>query len=354
MTKARWAVGLAGLVVLAAAFLVACGEKKPKYATLEGQTMGTSYRVRFLPANADTQATQAAIDARLLAINKSMSTYDDSATIMAFNRAKAGERVEVDGEFLQVLQDAQKVWQDSHGAFDPTVQPLVLLWGFGKNATVDRLQAPPSPEEIAAAKAKVGLDKVKQDGNALYKTEDGVQLDFSAIAKGYGVDAIAQTLRSQGVQNYMVEIGGEIATKGKNAQGKAWQIAIDKPAQGSGVQNREVLTSFALGNDHMATSGDYRNSVLFDGVRYSHTINPTTGQPVQNGAASVTVLHDSVALADAWATALSALDQNDAIALAEAANISAFFALHDGNEWRTLSTRALDARLNAQRNQPQE
>lgn len=322
------------------------------YHKITGQTMGTSYHISFAaPQNADITALQQQIDSRLVAINKSMSTYDDTATIMAFNRAKAGERIVIDEDFAQVLRDSYGIYQASDGAFDPTVQPLVLLWGFGKNLSVERLQAPPSSDEINAARLLIGLDKVHQENNAIYKDLDGVGLDFSAIAKGYGVDVIANTLAQQGISNYMVEIGGEIATAGVNDKGKAWQIAIDKPIMDSTASNREILTTLALYNDHMATSGNYRNHLQWQGVNYSHTINPHTAHPVADGVPSVTVLHDSTALADGWATALTAVPQTDAIALAERANIRALFVLKNGDDWQLVHSPAMQAHL-AKNNQP--
>lgn len=309
--------------------------------------MGTSYHISFeIPKSADVPSIQADIDARLLQINKSMSTYDDTATIMAFNRAKAGERIVIDDDFAKVLDDSYLIYKQSQGAFDPTVQPLVLLWGFGKNLTIERLQSPPSSEQIHTVKSIIGLDKVHKDGSEIYKDADDVGLDFSAIAKGYGVDVIANTLKSKGVSNYMVEIGGEVATAGVNDKGKPWQIAIDKPTQDSTVSNREILTTLALHNDHMATSGSYRNQLQWQGISYSHSINPHTAHPVANGAPSVTVLHDSTALADGWATALTAIPQDDAIALADAAHIKALFVIQgDNNTWNIHYSPAMQAYL---------
>lgn len=283
--------------------------------------MGTSYHISFDKADIDTTALQTLIDEQLVAINKSMSTYDDTATIMAFNRADVGQVVDVDADFQNVLADSRVIFAKSGGAFDPTVMPLVSLWGFGKQLTADRLVSPPTADEIAKAKESIGLDKVVGT-NKLHKTHAGVGLDFSAIAKGYAVDKVASLLTKQGVTNFMVEIGGEVATKGKNPNGNAWTIGIDMPTTGSTVVNRELLTALPLTDDNMATSGSYRNFLEYNGVQYSHTIDPKTAYPVVDGALSVTVLAPTTALADGWATALSAMPMTQAIALAEQENLA--------------------------------
>lgn len=317
------------------------------FTKISGQTMGTSYHITvLLPSAVSPETVQAAIDARLDAINKSMSTYDDTATIMAFNRADVHEKITIDPDFIQVFKDSQTIYSASKGAFDPTVMPLVSLWGFGAKMSVERLQNPPTEAEITAIQDTIGLEKITLTDNTLQKTVAGVQLDFSAIAKGYAVDVIAHTLKEDfSATAYMVEIGGEIATHGKNPQGKAWQIAIDTPEEGSTAQNRKILTTVALADDHMATSGNYRNTLEYNGVRYSHTINPHTAHPVADGVPSVTVLHDSTALADGWATALTALPATDALALAERANIKALFVLkaEDGS-WQLKKSTALENR----------
>lgn len=329
------------LYVVACVALTSC--TLDNYQRISGQTMGTSYHITARLDQRQLVDLQTKIDHRLNDINQSMSTYDDSSTIMAFNRAGAFERVTIDDDFAKVLTDARKVWHLSDGAFDPTVQPLVLLWGFGKTLTVERLNTPPSDGEISQARALIGLDKVISDGNAIYKTHDGVALDFSAIAKGYGVDVIARVLDDAGITDYMVEIGGEVATRGKNAQGKPWQIGIDTPTP-SDVHNRRVLFSITLNDGHLATSGNYRHALEYHGVRYSHTINPHTAYPVANGAPSVSVLADSTALADAWATALTALPYDKAWQMANTQHIAAAFihqaSTHQDTNWQIQKTPA--------------
>lgn len=311
--------------------LVACNHSnspqstQADYAKIAGQTMGTSYHISFKNNNLDINTIQQQIEDRLVQINKSMSTYDDTATIMVFNRAKAGEVVAIDDDFKQVLADSRAIYKASNGSFDPTVMPLVSLWGFGKNLTAERLTNPPKSDEIEVAQALIGLDKVIDKPEGIVKSVDGVGLDFSAIAKGYGVDVVAKVLENNGINDYMVEIGGEVATRGNNPDGKVWTIGIDMPTTSSTVENRELLTALPLHNDHLATSGSYRNFLEYDGVLYSHTIDPKTAKPVAGSAVSVTVLADTTAIADGWATALSAMPMEQAVQLANAQHLTVLF-----------------------------
>ncbi|ALF60782.1 thiamine biosynthesis protein [Psychrobacter urativorans] len=325
-------------ITISASVLTAC-QQTPDYNYLTGETMGTSYHISYqLPDGADETAIQAAVDERLKQINDSMSTYQENATISKFNRLAKDTPIIIDADFSHVLEVSRQVYKQSGGAFDPTVMPLIETWGFGSTMTVERLQSPPTAAEIATAKALVDFDGVVQKENTIYKTKDGVALDFSAVAKGYGVDVIADVLKNKyQIRNYMVEIGGEVATSGVSGQQQPWQIAIDAPIEGSTVSERQTIaiirqpmnsSKINTGNQmHLATSGNYRNSVVFAGKRYSHTIDPTTGEPIAGGAPSVTVAAESVALADAWATALTAMPYAKALATAKAQNIAAVFII---------------------------
>lgn len=353
------------VIIVAIALLTGC-QKQPEYAYLHGETMGTSYHIRYQPPGEHEQSDiQAAIDRRLDEINASMSTYIDSSTISEFNRRAVNKPISIEADFIKVLHDARLIYQRSGGAFDPTVMPLVELWGFGSQMRVDRLQNPPSAEQIAAARSLVDFDAIHFDGNQLSKTKQGVALDFSAIAKGYGVDVIAEVMKQQyHIDNYMVEIGGEVATSGVNDRGQAWQIAIDAPVLSSTVSDRQSiailrqpLAENQTGNMHIATSGNYRNSITFDGIRYSHTIDPTSGKPIVGGAPSVTVAAESVALADGWATALTAMPYDKALTTAKQQQLAVMFVIaqpsHDLNQstdntavqWQLVATPAMQALL---------
>lgn len=327
--------------------LTACTPTPPPttYQKIDGQTMGTSYHIAFkLPGGVSVDEIQKSINVRLDEINDSMSTYQADSTISKFNTLRTGQTIQIDPDFIKVLSDSRLIYEKSHHSFDPTVYPLIELWGFGAKMSVERLQNPPTDTEILAVRDKIGLDKVVLNGNELSKTVDGVGLDFSAIAKGYGVDAIADVLTSKyNITNYMVEIGGEITTGGVNDKGAPWTLAIDKPIMGSTTTNREIMTTLALSGQSMATSGNYRNLLDYNGKTYSHTINPHTASPVENGAPSVTVIADTTALADGWATALTAIPQDDAIKLADGNDIIALFITKDGNNWQTQKSQAFIA-----------
>lgn len=352
-TSLYGAIGLASILGLSAC------QQTPSYDYLSGETMGTSYHISYqLPENIDEADIQASIDERLKQINDSMSTYQEDATISKFNRLGKDIPIPIDADFSHVLDVSRIVYEQSGGAFDPTVMPLVETWGFGSKMTVERLQSPPTALEIAQAKALVDFEGVVQNDQTIYKTKDGVGLDFSAVAKGYGVDVIADVLRDKyQIRNYMVEIGGEIATSGVNSQQQPWQIAIDAPIKDSTVSERQTMSAIRqpinTGNQmHLATSGNYRNSVVFDSQSYSHTIDPTTGAPIAGGAPSVTVAAESVALADAWATALTAMPYEKALDLAKEHNLAVMFIVladgvkmddaHDSPEdWQVVQTSAM-------------
>ena len=322
------------VIAIGSVLSISACQQKTDYNNLSGETMGTSYHISYqLPKGADEAAIQAAIDKRLQDINDSMSTYQADSTISKFNQLGKDTPIAIDADFSHVLQASRQVYELSGGAFDPTVMPLIETWGFGSTMTVERLQSPPTALEIAQAKALVDFDSVIQKDDSIYKTKDGVGLDFSAVAKGYGVDVIADVLKNTyQIRNYMVEIGGEVATSGVSAQQQPWQIAIDAPIEGSTVSTRQAMAVIRQPINNgasmaLATSGNYRNSVVFDGKHYSHTIDPTTGEPIVGGAPSVTVAAETVALADAWATALTAMPYEKALATAKEHNIAALFVI---------------------------
>lgn len=322
------------IIAISSVLMLSACQQKPDYDNLSGETMGTSYHISYqLPKDADEAAIQAAIDKRLQDINDSMSTYQADSTISKFNQLGKDTPIAIDADFSHVLQASRQVYELSGGAFDPTVMPLIETWGFGSTMTVERLQSPPTALEIAQAKALVDFDSVIQKDDSIYKTKDGVGLDFSAVAKGYGVDVITDVLKNTyQIRNYMVEIGGEVATSGVSAQQQPWQIAIDAPIEGSTVSTRQAMAVIRQPINNgasmaLATSGNYRNSVVFDGKHYSHTIDPTTGEPIVGGAPSVTVAAETVALADAWATALTAMPYEKALATAKEHDIAALFVI---------------------------
>ena len=302
-----------------------------------GSTMGTMYSItlvdRLRPA--ELREIKAAVDEQLVAVNAEMSTWQSDTEISQFNRFHSLEKFPVSPEFANVVRRALEMSASTDGAFDPTVKPLVDHWGFGPDADT---------EPLAEIMKAVGWQKVRVEEGALIKTHPEIQLDLSAIAKGYGVDAVAEVIRSFGLKNFLVEIGGEIAVSGLNREKKPWRVGIESP------NGMELFQALELLGGAMATSGDYRNfRTREDGTRYSHLIDPHTGRPAKTDVASVSVLSDSCMDADAVATALFVMGSEKGmewlLALRELEGknfpeLEAFFILHSTNG--TFTTRATD------------
>jgi thiamine biosynthesis lipoprotein len=258
---------------------------------ISGSTMGTTYSVKYL-SETGTNYRQG-VDSLLKVINQSVSTYIWESEISLFNRRKS---IGFESPFfLPILKISEEVYSKTDGAFDPTVMPLINAWGFGPG----QRQALDSAE-VDSLKNLVGFDKVIYNEDSVWKTQQNVQLDFSAIAKGYGVDLVAEFLQSKGIENLMVEIGGEVVCLGKNARGDYWVIGIDNPVRsetGDWIQARVRLK-----NQAVATSGNYRNFYEENGQLYGHTINPKTGYPIVNELLSASVFAKDCITADAYAT----------------------------------------------------
>jgi len=317
---------IALIVLLAAGTGFGLLRPEPPAAELHmsGRTMGTTYSVKYRPTQ-DTlslKAMQSEVDALLAEINHTMSTYDPESELSRFNRLRTTDWVPASASLRDVLKAALEIGAQSEGAFDITVGPLVNLWGFGPEFHPDRI---PLETDIAAARRRSGLDKVtlSEAQQAIRKHRPDVFLDLSGIAKGYGVDRVAELMTAHGIEHYMVEIGGEIRVRGLKEQDTPWRIAIEKPLSGE----RSVHTMLALSDISLATSGNYRNFFEIAGRRYSHTIDPTTGWPVDNHLVSVTVLADSSMRADAWATAFQVLGPERGMAIAERINLPVLFVI---------------------------
>lgn len=260
------------------------------YHRNQGAIFGTTYNIVY-QYNHDLQAE---IENQLLRVDNSLSPFNPSSIISRVNR---NEKVEVDSLFTDVFNMAQAVSEDTGGAFDITVAPLVNTWGFGfKTGT------PPSKSTIDSLRNIVGYQKVKLYNKHIEKQDPRIMLDCSAIAKGYGCDVVAHYLQSKGINNYMIEIGGEVVTHGVNDKNSAWHIGISKPIDDSLNIDNGLMDIIDVNNEAMATSGNYRNFYYKNGRKYAHTINPKTGYPVQHSLLSATVIASSCARADAYAT----------------------------------------------------
>jgi thiamine biosynthesis lipoprotein len=290
---------------------------------IAGTTMGTSYSVQFYFSQAQKRVTaqqktlnlKFAVEQRLEAIEQSMSTYRKNSEISLLNQSKVNEWQAVSKDLMFVLQAAQSVSELTQGVFDVTVGPLVNLWGFGPEYS---LRDKPKQVEISnLLKQGVGYQFLKLDQNTLrVKKLKPLKVDLSAIAKGYAVDSIAKILSEQGIENYLVEIGGELKASGYKPNKQQWRVAVEKPILDVLATQREIESVLPLFNIAIASSGDYRNYFEQDGIVYSHTINPKTGMPVSHGLASVSVLHDSCMQADALATAFMVLGPKKTLLLA--------------------------------------
>jgi len=259
-----------------------------------GEAQGSYYHIQYLSENGENYKSQ--IDSILLEVDSSLSIYKGYSLISKLNK---GEDVKTDTLFNAVFLGAQKVFQESEGNFDCSVSPLVNAWGFYKNKLGDSLVIDSS--KFRKILPYVGFDKISLIADSLVLPK-GMSLDFNSIAQGYTVDVIAQFLLSKGDSNYLVEVGGELLAKGRNADGNIWRVGVDKPSEDIDMQERFQFI-LDLEDKALATSGNYRKFYEQDGVKYAHTINPFTGFPAQNRLLSVTVIHDNCMLADAYATA---------------------------------------------------
>ena len=341
-SRTRGLTPLACLVLLIAC-VVGCdrGEPAPPPA-LAGRTMGTTYSVKLagLPDGVERAELQGAIDAALAGVNAKMSTYDPASELSRFNASGSTDWFPVSTETATVVATALKTGRESGGAFDATVMPLVNLWSFGPEARPD---AVPTDAEIAARQALVGADKLeaRTDPPGLRKSASGVSVDLSAIAKGYGVDVVAELLDRRGVRGYMVEIGGEVSTHGTRADGRGWRIGIERPLVGERAVERVV----ELTGESLATSGDYRNYFESGGVRYSHTIDPRTGRPIGHPLASVSVLADDCMTADAFATAVMVLGPDAGYDWLVERGVAALLIVRHGDGFAEIPTPAFAAKF---------
>lgn len=301
---------------------------------------GTSYHINVVltedPEKLETLAS--GIDEVLEDVDASMSTWRDDSELSLFNqRNDQSEWVPVSAGLFEVLQKAREISSMTGGAFDVTIGPVVNLWGFGPQARPEQV---PSEESLAMALAATGYEKIelRADPPAVRATPPQY-VDLSAIAKGYGVDAVARFLENEGIEAYLVEIGGEVRVNGRKPDGSTWRLAIEQPVS----EGREVNRVVALESRAMATSGDYRNYYESEGRRYSHTINPETGKPIAHRLASVTVIADDCMTADALATGFNVMGYEQANELAVRENIPAYFIVRTEEGFETHQTPAFSS-----------
>ena len=315
------------MIAFICALLLTSCDSKQTGPQISGQTMGTSYSVQWSDTSTPiaTSELKTLIDQRLVHINSLMSTYIPDSQLSEFNQSRETGWHAVDSELAQLVATALTISEQSEGAFDITVGPLINLWGFGPGDTTFTF---PTATEINIAMRSIGYQnlEVRLDPPALNKKIIDLYIDLSAIAKGYAVDAIAQILNENNIVNYMVEIGGEIKGMGVAPHGNPWRIGIETPNfQRGGVEQIVSLRDVGI-----ATSGDYRNYIEHNGNRYSHTIDPRNGYPINHNLGSVTVIHESTAIADAWATAFMVLGAERSFQLSKENNLSGILITREG------------------------
>lgn len=322
------------LILFTSFLLSACDSSSgTQILKINGSTMGTYYHISWVGDDlTQREALQKAVESRLVAINKSMSTYDNESELSLLNQgllAKDAEGwVSVSADLAEVLEMSLDVWKASHGDFDVTVGPLVNLWGFGPDARADHI---PAIDEIESKLSLIGSNNIELDrAQQRVRINKQQYVDLSAIAKGWAVDEIAEVAEQQGIGSYMAEIGGEIRAQGIKPNNQPWRIAIERPQHDLG---QSVALVIELDGQGIATSGSYRNYFEEDGVRFSHTIDPKTGYPIKHKLASVTVVHPSTGVADAWATAITVAGAEQGLQLANEHNLSVFMLVgKDGGE----------------------
>ena len=287
--KLIWQIPFLTLLIVGTILILRQQQSSP-YQKSADKVFGTFYHIVY---QCDSDLTQS-INAELAKVDQSLSPFNEHSVITAVNN---NQEVVLDSMFLDVYQKALQISRETDGAFDITVAPLVNAWGFGfKNGSQ------PSAPQVDSLKQIVGYQKVSLVDGKIVKQDSRMMLDCSAIAKGYGCDAVARLLRNRGIRNFMVEIGGEIVVSGVNDKQKPWTIGVTKPTDDSLNIGNELQTILNVTDKAMATSGNYRNFYYQGGKKFAHTIDPKTGYPVQHSILSATVLADECAIADAYAT----------------------------------------------------
>jgi len=297
---------------------------------LQGKTMGTRYHVAVVHSkqtDISQEALKTNIDDLLESLNQQVSTYIPSSQISQFNLSENTEWIKVDKDFFDIVQASQGVSIVSEGAFDISISPLVDVWGFG----VEKRDDVPRASQIQESITHIGyqLLELNPEQQSLRKTHNKLRIDLSAIAKGFAVDKVSALLNEKGFPNHLVEIGGELRVSGFSQADKKWRIAVEQP---------DLTTTIAqygleITNRAVATSGDYRNYFVENGVRRSHIIDPKTGYPIKHNLASVTVLHESTMLADAYATALLVMGENKGKTFAEENNLDVLMIIRNEDKF---------------------
>lgn len=327
--KLAWQLPALILLVVGTIFVIRQQRSMP-YQHDEGMVFGTFYSITYQ----HDKDLKKEIERELQRVDDALSPFNKKSIITAINNNKPAQ---LNDMFIYVFDLAKQVSHDTDGAFDITVAPLVNAWGFGfKN------DCPPTQHAVDSLRRFVGYDKVTLMGKTVRKDDPRIMLDCSAIAKGYGSDVVARYLQSQGVKNFMVEIGGEIVTQGISPRRVPWTIGVEKPVDDSLATGKGLMTTLNVTDIAMATSGNYRNYYYKDGKKYAHTIDPKTGRPVQHSILSATVLAKECAIADAYATSFMVMGLEKAKALLERhPELKAYIIYDDHGQYKTWQSEGL-------------
>jgi thiamine biosynthesis lipoprotein len=310
---------LALFSALSIIFLTACS-KAPEVIKLSGSAQGTTWHVSYWDEqNHDPKAIQSALDAELLRIDSVLSNYRTDSVISKVNNDPSTTAIKADAELIYLVEEARKVHAASQGCYDLTISPLFKLWGFSNKSLHI-----PSQAELSEVMYSVGMEKIQTHERYIQKQLPKVDIDVSSIGQGYSVAKLAELLDKKGIHNYLAEIGGELQTKGQKPNNQPWRIAIERPLpEASGFQ--KIITIATKKPTAIMTSGTYRHYYSDSGKRYSHILDARTGSPVTHSTVSVTVIHESPTIADAWSTALLCLGTEEGIKIANDNTLSALF-----------------------------
>lgn len=335
----RWV----GAVVLALGFPCVCGPAAAAQLELSGPAFGVTWRVRLVdpPDAPSAESLGAEIDALLREIDAGVSAWRDDSEIARFNASDSTAWQTVSPATARVVEASLALHRLSGGAFDPTVAPLVALWGFGP---APQRSAPPSPEEIAALLPRLGAGRVsaRETPPALRKARPDVALDVTAVTEGFAVDAIAGRLAERGVTRALVDLGGEQRATGSGPDGRPWRVGVERPDAPSGAASALPGWIVALRDAAISTSGRQRNFFAAGGKRYSHVIDPRTGRPVDHALVSVSVIAREALLADGWSTALLVLGPDEGLRVAEREGLAALFVAERDGALESFATPAFE------------
>lgn len=316
-------------LLLSLFFAVSCLQNSKVH--INGKTMGTTYSIKAFGSDIDQDKLKSEVDDFLYAYNFRFSTYVAKSELSLLNLAPTNKPIQISEELMQVIKKAKIIFDKTNGMYDVTVGPLVNRWGFGPVSKKGR----PSDQEVSLIMQRVGMDNLKIEGDSVVKLKS-ISIDLSSIAKGDGVDKVAKLLEEKfKINNYFIEIGGEVRVAGSKDDRGPWRVGIEKPELGKAAGLQKILI---LKDESIATSGSYRNFVKFGDTIFSHVINPTTGFPVKHKTISVSVISKSCAIADAWATAFMSLGVEKSLEIAKKEGLKAYFLVKENGSLKEYKT----------------